>query len=259
MMLRDERQGSIVTLTLDRPDVGNALDDALVARLGEALQSAAMDPAVRAVVVTGAGRVFSAGADLRWMQRMRDAGPEANLEDARRTQRLFAAVATLPKPVVARVNGPARGGGVGLLAAADVVVAVAEAHFAFTEVRLGIVPAMIAPFVITRIGPARARRLFCTGETFGASDALAWGLVDRVATPTELDAAVAGVAGDLARGGPQALAAAKELVRDVGAAEPAAVGELTASLIARLRASDEGQEGMAAFLEKRLARWVPRA
>src|SRR5439155_309263 len=172
-MLRIERQDGVTTLTLDRPEVGNALDDALVARLGEALAACAADPAVRVVVVTGAGKVFSAGADLNWMRRMRAAGAQANLDDARRTQAVFAAVAELPRPVVARVNGPARGGGVGLLAAADIVVASSEAHFAFSEVRLGIAPAMIAPFVIARVGAARARRLFCTGETFGAADALA--------------------------------------------------------------------------------------
>jgi len=163
-MLRIERDGPVATLTLDRADVGNAIDDALIAEFAAALAACGTDPTVRIVVVTGAGRVFSAGADLRWMRRMRDAGAAANVEDARRTQRLFAAIAELPRPVVARVNGPARGGGVGLLAAADVVVASAEAHFAFTEVRVGIVPATIAPFVIARVGAARARRLFCTAR-----------------------------------------------------------------------------------------------
>jgi methylglutaconyl-CoA hydratase len=258
-MLRIERDGPVATLTLDRADVGNAIDDALIAEFAAALAACGTDPTVRIVVVTGAGRVFSAGADLRWMRRMRDAGTAANVEDARRTQRLFAAIAELPRPVVARVNGPARGGGVGLLAAADVVVASAEAHFAFTEVRVGIVPATIAPFVIARVGAARARRLFCTGETFGAADAAAWGLVDRVVPPADLDAAVAAVVADLLKGAPGALAAAKQLVRDVVSAEPGAVAALTAELIATLRAADEGQEGMAAFLEKRPPRWVPPA
>jgi methylglutaconyl-CoA hydratase len=258
-MLRIERDGPVATLTLDRADVGNAIDDALIAEFAAALAACGTDPTVRIVVVTGAGRVFSAGADLRWMRRMRDAGAAANVEDARRTQRLFAAIAELPRPVVARVNGPARGGGVGLLAAADVVVASAEAHFAFTEVRVGIVPATIAPFVIARVGAARARRLFCTGETFGAADAAAWGLVDRVVPPADLDAAVAAVVADLLKGAPGALAAAKQLVRDVVSAEPGAVAALTAELIATLRAADEGQEGMAAFLEKRPPRWVPPA
>jgi len=248
-MLRVERRDGVATLTLDRPEVGNALDDAVVARLGDALAESAADSAVRVVVVTGAGRVFSAGADLRWMRRMRDAGAAENVDDARRTQRLFAAVAELPKPVVARVNGPARGGGVGLLAAADVAVAAAEAHFAFSEVRLGIVPAMIAPFVVARLGPARARRLFLTAETFTAADALAWGLVDRVAPAADLDAAVAAVVADLVKGGPGALAEVKRLIRDLASTD-------TAELIARLRAGEEGQEGMVAFLEKRPPRWA---
>src|SRR5689334_11088654 len=255
-MLRIERDGPVATLTLDRADVGNAIDDALIAEFAAALAACGTDPTVRIVVVTGAGRVFSAGADLRWMRRMRDAGAAANVEDARRTQRLFAAIAELPRPVVARVNGPARGGGVGLLAAADVVVASAEAHFAFTEVRVGIVPATIAPFVIARLGAARARRLFCTGETFGAADALAWGLVDRVAPAAELDATVAAVVGDLVKGAPAAIAEAKKLVHHLAAAEPASVPTYTADLIARLRAAEEGQEGMAAFLEKRPPRWT---
>jgi methylglutaconyl-CoA hydratase len=248
-MLRLERRDGVATLTLDRPEVGNALDDAVVARLGDALAECAADSGVRVVVVTGAGRIFSAGADLRWMRRMRDAGAAENVDDARRTQRLFAAVAELPKPVVARVNGPARGGGVGLLAAADVVVAAAEAHFAFSEVRLGIVPAMIAPFVVARLGPARARRLFLTAETFTAADALAWGLVDRVAPGADLDAAVAAVVADLVKGGPGALTEVKRLIRDLASTD-------TAELIARLRAGEEGQEGMAAFLEKRPPRWA---
>lgn len=257
-MLRIEQDGPVTTLTLDRPEVGNALDDELVARLGEALARCGADPAVRVVVLTGAGKVFSAGADLRWMQRMRAAGTEENIADARRTQAVFAAVAALPRPVVARVNGPARGGGVGLLAAADVVVAAAEAHFSFTEVRLGIVPAIISPFVIARLGAARARRLFLTAESFTAAEAATFGLVDRVAPLAELDAAVAAVVGDLVKGGPAALAHAKALVRDVEAAAPGEVADLTAGVIARLRASAEGQEGMTAFLEKRPPSWVRR-
>jgi len=257
-VLQSALAGGVLTLTLDRPEVGNALNADVVERLAAALAGAAADPAVRVVVLTGAGKHFSAGADLNYMKAMRGAGAEANLADARRTQAVFAGIASLPRPVVARVNGAARGGGVGLLAAADVVVAAADASFAFTEVRLGIVPAMIAPFVIARIGVARARRLFLTAETFGAADAQAFGLVDRVAPAAELDAAVAAVVADLVKGGPVALAQAKALVADVVAATPGDVAEMTAALIARLRAADEGQEGMAAFLEKRPPRWVPK-
>jgi methylglutaconyl-CoA hydratase len=246
----------LLWLTLDRPEIGNALDPSLVEALGIALGDAAADVGVRAIVLTGAGKHFSAGADLGYMQRMQGASAAENEADALRTQQLFAAVAASPKPVVARVNGAARGGGVGLLAAADVVVAAASATFAFTEVRLGIVPAMISPFVVARTGPARARRLFLTGETFGAADALEFGLVDRVTDADRLDAAVDAVAGELRRGGPSALAEVKALLAEVTTAPPAELGVRTAKRIARLRTGEEGQEGMRAFLEKRPPRWV---
>jgi len=255
-MLEVERDGGRMTLRLARPEIGNAFDADLAGRLGEALESAAADEAVRVVVLAGAGKHFSAGADLAYMQRMREAGRDANAQDARRTQRLFARVAEFPKPVVARVHGAARGGGVGLVAAVDVALASTAASFAFTEVRLGIVPAMIAPFVLERLGPARARRLFLTGETFGAADALAWGLVDAVTAPDELDAAVDRVVGQLLRGGPNAQREVKRLVAEVRFRDPSGTAALTADRIAELRVSDEGQEGMAAFLEKRPPRWV---
>ena len=254
-MLRVEHRDGVTTLTLDRPEVGNALDDQLGARLKDALVACAVDPACRVVVLTGAGKVFSAGADLNWMRRMREGGDAANIADAQRTQALFEAVARLPRPVVARVNGPARGGGVGLLAAADVVVAAAESHFAFTEVRLGLIPAMIAPFVVARTGPARARRLFLTAETFNAAEALVHGLVDRVVPAADLDAAVARVVDELVRGGPTALAEAKALVHAVATTPADQIADVTARWIARLRASAEGLEGMAAFLDKRPPRW----
>jgi methylglutaconyl-CoA hydratase len=255
-MLEVERDGARLTLRLARPEVGNAFDAELASRLGEALESAAADDGVRVVVLAGAGKHFSAGADLAYMQRMRGAGRDANADDARRTQRLFARVAEFPKPVVARVHGAARGGGVGLVAAVDVALASTAATFAFTEVRLGIVPAMIAPFVLERLGPARARRLFLTGETFGAADALAWGLLDTVTAPEDLDAAVDRVVGQLLRGGPIAQREVKRLVADVRFRDPEQTAPLTADRIAELRVSDEGQEGMAAFLEKRPPRWT---
>jgi methylglutaconyl-CoA hydratase len=256
-MIRRELDGGKLTLLLDRPDVGNALSPELVEAMEVALAGAKDDPAVRVVIIAGAGRHFSAGADLRAMKSMRGAGHEANVADAVRTQRLFAWLAELPKPVVARVHGAARGGGVGLVAAADVVVASHAATFAFTEVRLGIVPAMISPFVIARLGAARARRLFLTAETFDAEQALTWGLVDHATRDEALDAKVAEVCAELLRGGPTALAEAKRLVRTVDATPPAEVGALTAEWIARLRASEEALEGMGAFLEKRKPRWVP--
>jgi methylglutaconyl-CoA hydratase len=255
-MVRTERRDEVLWLVLDRPEVGNAIDPGLVSGMESALDGAARDDAVRVIVVTGAGKHFSAGADLGYMTSMRGASAAENETDALRTQRLFAALAESPKPVVARVNGAARGGGVGLMAAADVVVASATASFAFTEVRLGIVPAMIAPFVMARTGVARARRLFLTAETFGASEAAAFGLVDHVAEPNALDAAVEQVTGALRRGGPHALAAVKRLLSDLATTDPAEAGVLTARRIAAIRTSEEGQEGMSAFLEKRSPRWV---
>lgn len=255
-MVQRDRRGDVLWVTLDRPEVGNALDPAVIDALGSALDDAARDDAIRAVVLTGAGKHFSAGADLNYMQSMRGASAAENEADAMRTQRLFAAVAASPKPVVARVNGAARGGGVGLLAAADVVVAAVTATFAFTEVRLGIVPAMIAPFVVARTGMARARRLFLTGETFDAAEAADFGLVDYVTDADALDGVVDTVAAEFRRGGPMALAEVKRLLTDIAAAAPGDVGPLTARRIATLRASEEGQEGMRAFLEKRPPRWV---
>lgn len=256
-MVRREHDGPTLRLVLDRPAVGNAFDDAVIDGLEAGIEQAERDPAVRVVVLAGAGKHFSAGADLAYMSKMRDADREANEADARRTQGVFARVAACPKPIVARVHGAARGGGVGLVAVADVVVAADEATFAFTEVRLGIIPAMISPFVIERLGPARARRLFLTGETFGAADAAAWGLVDVVTSTEGLDAAVARVVERLVRGGPVALREAKRLVGDVVRADATSVAALTSERIAALRVSEEGQEGMAAFLEKRPPRWVP--
>jgi len=256
-MLGRELHGGVLRLMLNRPEVGNALSPELIGALEEVLAAAAGDAAVRVVVVTGAGKHFSAGADLNYMRSMRDADPAANVADAKRTQALFATLADLPKPVVARVQGAARGGGAGLVAAADVVVAANTASFQFTEVRLGIVPALISPFVLGRLGEARARRLFLTGERFDAEQAEAWGLVDHAVPDDQLDARVAAVCEELVAGAPGALVEVKRLVRAVAAAPRDTVGDLTAEWIARLRAGDEGQEGMAAFLEKRKARWIP--
>lgn len=256
-MITRELEGGVLTLLLNRPEVGNALSPELVGGMEDALAYAAREAAVRVVVVAGAGKHFSAGADLNYMKAMRGAGHEANVADALRTQRLFGGLAELPKPVVARVHGASRGGGVGLVAAADVVVAANTATFAFTEVRLGIVPALISPFVIARLGAARARRLFLTAETFDAERARAWGLVDHAVPEETLDATVAAVCRDLVAGAPGALAEVKRLVSTVAATPPERVGAVTAEWIARVRASDEGQEGMAAFLEKRKPHWVP--
>lgn len=251
----------VATLTLARPELHNAFDPDLIAELTQRFEDLTDDPSVRVVVLAGAGRSFSAGADLGWMKRMAAAGEAENVEDARRLAGLMRAIDTCPKPVVARVHGAAFGGGVGLVACCDIAVASEAASFALTEVRLGIIPAAIGPYVVTAIGPRAARRLFLTAERFDAAEARRLGLVHEIAAPDALDAAVAHVVASLLEGGPAAQAAAKRLVADI-AHRPvdAALIDLTARRIAERRVSAEGQEGLGAFLEKRKPAWaVPGA
>jgi methylglutaconyl-CoA hydratase len=251
-------RGSIGWITLDRPEVRNALSSELMEEVGEAIAAFEASDEVRAVVLAGAGPAFCAGADLRSMRLSRDKDEGDNKSDAHRMGGLFHRIASCRKPVVARVHGPAIGGGVGLMAACDIVVAAAGTRFQFSEVRLGIVPAVISPFCIRRLGEMKAMRLFLTGEPIDARTALEYGLVDVVAADDELDAAVEKVLGDLGKAGPKALVAAKELVLRVTRLEGEAALDYTAELIARLRVTDEAVEGMTAFLEKRPASWVER-
>lgn len=258
MSIRREIRDGLGWITLDRPEVRNALSGELMEAVGAALEDYEADDGVRAVVLAGAGPAFCAGADLRSMRSSRDSSDEDNRADARRMGALFHRVASCRKPVLARVHGPAIGGGVGLMAACDIVIAAESTRFQFSEVRLGIVPAMISPFCIRRLGPVAATRYFLTGEALDAKTALAAGLVDIVAPDAALDEAVARVCGDLGKAGPKALVEAKQLVGKVVHLGPDAALEYTADLIARLRVSDEALEGMTAFLEKRPAAWVPR-
>jgi methylglutaconyl-CoA hydratase len=251
-----EIRGGIGWITLDRPEVRNALSSELMEAVGDGIDAFEADDAVRAVVIAGAGPAFCAGADLRSMRQSRDKDADDNKSDAHRMGGLFHRVASCRKPVVARVHGPAIGGGVGLMAACDIVVAAAGTRFQFSEVRLGIVPAVISPFCIRRLGEMKAMRLFLTGEPIDAAKALEYGLVDVVAADGELDGAVDKVLSDLGKAGPKALVAAKELVLRVTRLEGEAALAYTADLIARLRVSDEAVEGMTAFLEKRPAAWV---
>lgn len=257
VVLRQERdERGVVTLTLDRPDVRNALDPALIDALAGAVGEIGRDGTARVVVLTGAGEAFCAGADLRWFRAAATSSHEEGVAESRRLHDLLVALDSLPQPVVARVNGAAFGGALGLIACADVAVAATGATFAFSEVRLGLAPAVVSPFVVRRIGTGRARRWFLTGERFGAAAALDAGLVHEVSD--DLDAGVETLVTALLRGGPHAQAAVKDLLRNVSqAADPESVAPLTTALIARLRASDEGQEGMAAFLERRYPRWSP--
>jgi methylglutaconyl-CoA hydratase len=242
--LRVERYGSVLRVTMARPDRRNAFDAALIAELTEAFADVGE---VRAVVLAGDGPSFSAGADVEWMRSSIDLTYEENVADALRLRAMLDAIDGCPAPVVARVQGHALGGGCGLVACSDVVVAEPATQFAFSEVKLGIVPAVISPFALRKIGSSAARRYFVTGERFGAETALRIGLVHEVAS--DLDDAVERVVGELASAGPQAARAAKELAR-----EPVSADE-TARRIAEQRAGDEGQEGLRAFLEKRPPAW----
>jgi methylglutaconyl-CoA hydratase len=248
----------VATLTLDRPAKHNAFDDALIAELTERLLALGRDPAVRAIVLTGAGASFSAGGDLEWMRSMARFTEEQNLADADELAELMSVLDTCPKPTVARVNGQAYGGGVGLIACCDVAIAVAGARFALTEVRLGLAPAVIAPYLINAIGERHARRWFLTAEAFDAARAREVGLVHEVVPAAGLDAAVTAVLDALLAGGPTAQAQAKQLVlkaRPRSAAATRELRKLTVRTIAQLRAGAEGQEGLAAFLEKRVPKW----
>jgi methylglutaconyl-CoA hydratase len=242
--LRSERDGPVLRVTIAKPERRNAFDAELIAALTEAFADVGD---ARAVVLAGDGPSFSAGADVEWQRASIDLDYEANVEDAMRLYRMLEAIDECPAPVVARVQGHALGGGSGLVACADVAIAGEDAVFGFSEVRLGIVPAVISPFVLRRIGPGPARRLFLTGERFDAATALMIGLVHEVAA--DLDGAVERIVADVTAGGPEAVRAAKRLVLE--RPEAAETGRIAAAR----RTSAEGQEGLRAFLEKRAPAW----
>jgi methylglutaconyl-CoA hydratase len=246
-------EGPVATLTLNRPEIRNAIGPSLIAQLTALFGALRMDD-TRVAVLTGAGSSFCAGADIEWMRSARELPLDANIADAAATRTMFEAIDSCPKPVVARVNGHAMGGGAGLVACADVAIAVEGARFAFSEARLGIIPALISPYALRRIGPGHARALFTTARTFDAAEAQRIGLVHRVVAEDELDDAVAEAVADLLAGGPVAIAECKRLVRDATASF--ALDDLP-QRIAAVRVAPEGQEGLAAFIEKRKPGWVP--
>ena len=249
----------VATLTLNRPEKHNAFDDKLIAELTGKLHQLDGDDAVRVVILTGAGKSFSAGADLNWMRSMAGFSEAQNRDDSLALAELMAVLDVLSKPTIARVNGAVFGGGLGLVACCDIAVGTPYAKMALTEVKLGLVPAVIAPYVVRAIGPRQARRYFQTAEVIPAETARDIGLLHEVATPEELDGRVEGIVTALLQAGPEALAAAKKLVvmTEVASAdEREALKRETAALIARLRVSAEGQEGLSAFLEKRKPGWV---
>jgi methylglutaconyl-CoA hydratase len=244
---RDDR--GVVTLTMDRPDVRNAFGPDLIGALADALADLAADDTVRVLVLTGAGTVFSAGADLNWMRSMVDYSQEEQVADSRQLDGLMHALDTFPAPVVARVNGHAIAGATGLVAASDIVVAVAPAKFGFTEARLGLVPAVISTYVLPRIGTAAARRWFLSGELFDAAEAQRIGLIHQVCDPDDLDTAVAGVVDGLLAAAPGAQRMIKRMIRDVATMDRDTARERMVALIAEARNGPEGQAGMQAFLD----------
>jgi len=256
--LKIERRGAAVWVWMNRPELHNAFDETLIAELTAAFTEFDADPAVRAIVLAGAGKSFSAGADLNWMKRQGEAPLEANVADARQLATLFRTISMCATPTIARVHGAALGGGMGLGAACDICVASTKAQFATSEVRLGIIPAAIGPYVVRAIGERQAYRYFQTAERIGGEQAREIGLAHEVAEPDALDAKVQEIVDALLAGGPLAQAAATDLIRAV-AHRPVddAVVEDTALRIATLRATPEAREGLGAFLEKRTASWVP--
>ena len=253
---RDHR--GVVTLTLDRPDARNAFSADLMRAITDAVEHLVDDEQVRALVLTGEGSAFSAGADLHWMSSLKDNTFEENVEDSRRFERMLRVVNDFPAPTLARVNGHAIGGAAGLLACVDVAVAVRGAKIGFSEARLGLAPAMISAYVQARIGVGHARRYFLSGELFDADRALAIGLVHEVCERDDLDATVEGVLGELLKAGPRAQRETKRMIAAVAEAGTLDASEqVRLETIARLRVSEEGQTGMDAFFAKQPPPWIP--
>lgn len=260
VLLETDSRG-VATLTLNRPEKHNAFDDNLIAELTEKLERLEGDERVRAVVLTGAGKSFSAGADLNWMRRMAAMSEEENQADALRLARMLRTLNFISKPTVARVNGAAYGGGIGLVACCDIAVGTEGAKFSLSEVKLGLAPATIAPYVVAAIGLRHARRLFVNGEIIGGAEAERVGLLHHCAAAGELDDRLDRILHFMLKGGPGAQRESKALALAMGGMTPASaqrVDARNATLIARLRVSPEGREGIAAFLDKRKAAWTQK-
>ena len=252
-----EKRNTIAIVTLNRPEVRNAFDDVLIANLTKTFLELDKDDSVRVVVLAGTGKAFCAGADLNWMKRMAGYGYEDNLKDAKALAQMLKTLDRMSKPTVARVHGPAYAGGVGLVAACDIAIGSQDAEFCLTEVKLGLSPATISPYVVRAMGERLARRYFLTGEVIDAGEAYRLRLLSDVCPPEELDGAVNAILGHLVVGGCAAHAKIKDLVRTVatGEVDDAMIAD-TAKRIAEIRVSEEGREGIASFLEKRKPAWV---
>jgi methylglutaconyl-CoA hydratase len=252
--IKTELRGAVYRVTIDRPEVKNAFNEVVIRELREVF--GAIPTEARVVVLTGGGSVFCAGADVNWMKKSKSYTEEQNRADASAMSAMFRAIDECPTPVIGRINGVALGGGTGLTAVCDIAVAVEGAQFGFTEVRLGIVPAVISAYVLPKIGPSMARRYFITGERFGVDVAMRLGLVHEVAKPEELDVKVEKMAAEVLMAGPQATGIAKKLVHDEMSMTRDQAVEYTARTISKVRVGPEAQEGLGAFLEKRKPNWM---
>jgi methylglutaconyl-CoA hydratase len=258
-MLKVEKQDGVARVTLDRPELRNAFDDALIKLLHEAFVSVGEDKTIRVVILAGNGPAFCAGADLNWMKRMAKYGYDENLADAKALAQMLAALYRMPKATIARVHGPVFAGGTGLVAACDIAVGTPEAKFCLSEAKLGLSPATISPYVIRAMGEQNARRYFLTAEVFGAEEALRIGMLSLLVPLSELDSSVDSLVNHLLAGGPESHAKIKDLIRAVAGrpVDDALVAD-TAKRIAEIRVSPEGKEGIASFLEKRKAAWCSK-
>jgi methylglutaconyl-CoA hydratase len=258
-MLKVESSGAIATVTLDRPEVHNAFNDELIAKITAAFVELGANPSVRAIVLRANGESFSAGGDLNWMKRAATYTAEENLRDARAGANMFLTVARCPKPVIARVHARALGGGSGLVASCDMAVAVETAEFALPEVKIGLLPGIIGPFLIARMGMANAREYFLTGARFSAARAKEIGLIQRVALDvTAMDAVVNSWIAELLTASPAAITAAKELIFNISNRPIDSVLDIAAKSIADIRISPEGRAGVESFLTRRKPPWMPQ-
>jgi len=259
-MLTINSDGRVARVTLNRPEIHNAFNEVVISELTAAMKELAAQAGgadgLRVVVLTGAGKSFCAGADLNWMKKMAAYTYEENIKDALALADLMYTIYTCPLPTIARVNGSAFGGGVGVASACDIVVASTEARFSLSEVKLGLVPACIAPYVIERVGQRNAREFFLTGERISAQKALEIGVANKIAAPDELDGIVDGYIAHLLSSSPQALRWAKDLVSKTPKMKLDECRQFNAEMIAKLRVSEEGQEGISAFFEKRKPNWA---
>lgn len=250
----DER--GVATITLNRPEKCNAFDNQMITELTDVLQSSGNKPETRVVILTAAGKTFSAGADLDWMKRMGSYSYDENLADAKRLSTLLKVLYELPVPTIAKVQGPAFGGALGLISCCDIVVAIKSATFCFSEARIGLIPATISPYVIQAIGTRQAQRYFLSAETINSHQALALGLIHEVVDKIELDSTIEGITQGLLSNSPAAMYAIKNLIQDIGHRPIDDETRLeTCKRLAEIRVSDEGQEGLSAFLEKRHPDW----